>query len=174
MTRSSEQFTILKAQAGDRQAMNDLLLLVQESLYRYLTRLMGSPHLAEDVLQDVLLVLCRKMIWLRHPDLLRPWAFRIASRTAFRRLRAERSWREEPLGAIAEPAAADPVAPIDEDLLAHVEELSPASRAVVTLHYLEDLSLAEVGDILEIPLGTVKSRLGYGIAQLRRRMEIRS
>lgn len=49
-----------------------------------------------------------------------------------------------------------------------VAGLSPGSRAVIQLHYFEDLLLDEVAAALEIPLGTVKSRLAYGLDQLRR------
>ena len=48
-----------------------------------------------------------------------------------------------------------------------VARLSAASQAVVVLHYYEELPLDEVADVLEIPLGTVKSRLAYGLKQLR-------
>ena len=52
-----------------------------------------------------------------------------------------------------------------------VEELSPASRTVVVLYYLHELSLAEIAAVLEIPLGTVKSRLAYGLSSLRIKLE---
>ncbi|MDQ3257569.1 MAG: sigma-70 family RNA polymerase sigma factor, partial [Acidobacteriota bacterium] len=48
-----------------------------------------------------------------------------------------------------------------------VAALSPASRAVIVLYYLHEMSLDEVGTVLEIPIGTVKSRLAYGLASLR-------
>lgn len=172
MSAISDRFTILKAQAGDRQALENLLIAVQHPLHRYLLRLAGNAALAEDLLQDVLLIICRKLGWLRDPELLLPWAYRIASRAAFRRLRAERTWREEALDDSSDFAAAPEQAMFDGELLQHIEELSPGSRAVISLHYLEELSLADISDVLELPLGTVKSRLGYGIAQLRRKMRV--
>jgi RNA polymerase sigma-70 factor (ECF subfamily) len=48
------------------------------------------------------------------------------------------------------------------------EALSPASRAVLVLHFQEEMQLDEVAAVLEIPLGTVKSRLAYGLRTLRR------
>ena len=57
------------------------------------------------------------------------------------------------------------------DLGSCLDRASPASRAVLILHYLDDLPLDEVAAILEIPLGTVKSRLAYGLATLRRHLE---
>ena len=53
-------------------------------------------------------------------------------------------------------------------LLDWVDDLPPASRAVIVLHYLEEMSLDEVAAVLEISPGTVKSRLAYGLARLRR------
>jgi len=49
--------------------------------------------------------------------------------------------------------------------------LSPASRAVIGLYYLHELSLEEVAAVLEIPVGTVKSRLAYGLSQLRKQVK---
>jgi RNA polymerase sigma-70 factor (ECF subfamily) len=54
------------------------------------------------------------------------------------------------------------------DLLSAV---SPASRAVLILHYLEELTLSEIAEILDISVGTVKSRLAYGLSLLRRRVK---
>jgi RNA polymerase sigma-70 factor, ECF subfamily len=50
--------------------------------------------------------------------------------------------------------------------------LSPASRAVVVLYYLHELSLVETAAVLDIPVGTVKSRLAYGLEKLRHRLEV--
>ena len=54
--------------------------------------------------------------------------------------------------------------------LSTIDGVSPASRAVLTLHFQEEMSLPEVAAVLSIPLGTVKSRLSYGLAALRRQL----
>ena len=69
---------VLLAQAGDRAALGELFRLVQAPLHAYLARLLGDGHLAEDVLQDVFVIVWRKLRWLREPDLFRPWVYRIA------------------------------------------------------------------------------------------------
>jgi RNA polymerase sigma factor (sigma-70 family) len=81
---------VLLAQSGDRGALNQLLGDLQDGLYGYLVRLVGDKHLAEDILQDVFVLIWRKLRWLRDPEVFRPWAYRIASREAFRRLRKHR------------------------------------------------------------------------------------
>ena len=160
------------AQAGDRGALNQLLSDVQDGLYGYLIRLVGDEHLAEDILQEVFVLIWRKLFWLRDPAVFRPWAYRIASREAFRRLRKHR-FQAKMLGheaLLAElPAREVPPFPHGwaEALPGLLALVSPASRAVLILHYLQGMTLNEVADILEVSPGTVKSRLAYGLSALR-------
>src|SRR6516225_9578250 len=86
---------VIQAQCGDRDAMEQVLRSVQPPLRRYLVRLVG-PTAADDVLQEVLISIARKLRWLIEPRLFRPWAYRIASRTAYAHLRKEkRRWQYE-------------------------------------------------------------------------------
>ncbi len=149
------------------------MTIVQEPLYRYLLGLVSNQALAEDILQDVLIRIYQKLRWLRDPELFRPWSFRIATRQAFRRIKRERRWsdqvqRQEPL---EELEAREEDKPADTELLAKLPQLidrvSPASQAVLVLHYYNQLSLDEVAAVLGIPLGTAKSRLSYGLSVLR-------
>ena len=157
--------------AGDREVLDGVLAALERPLYRYISKLVTRRDMAEDVLQEVLFRICTKIVWLRDPELLRPWAVRIASRECFRRLRLERRRGEEVLNPdTLETAANEGVAQVWEPrLLDWIDDLPPASRAVIVLHYLEEMSIEEVAAVLEIPPGTVKSRLAYGLARLRRR-----
>ena len=161
---------VLRAQCGDLEALEQLLRKVQGSLLSYISRLVGRSD-AEDVLQDVFLQICRKLIWLREPELFRPWIYRISSRAAFAFLKKKRRWSEKYADGVV---MADLPAPIEEDLPEMaleipelLDKISPASRAVLLLHYFHDLNLEEVAAILEISIGTVKSRLAYGLSSLR-------
>ncbi|HEV7842737.1 MAG TPA: RNA polymerase sigma factor [Pyrinomonadaceae bacterium] len=173
--RQQENWWVLRAQAGDREALEELLKAVQEPLYRYVYRLVNDRTLAEDILQEVFILIYRKLGWLQEPTLFRFWAYRIASREAFKRLKRERRWgaqevRDEALLAMI-PAQAPEEAlepELVERLPALIARVSPASRAVLILHYLDELPLSEVADVLGIALGTAKSRLAYGLDSLRR------
>jgi RNA polymerase sigma-70 factor (ECF subfamily) len=170
--RGTEQETawVIQAQCGDRDAMERVLRGVQPSLHRYILRLVGSTA-ADDVLQDVLIAIARKLSWLENPLLFQAWAYRIASRAAFAHIRREkRRGREETAEDVLEALVAPVSRPSDEGLRALLEStvLSPASRAVLILHFQEDMPLAEVAAVLEIPVGTAKSRLAYGLTALRR------
>ena len=162
---------VVRAIAGDREVLGGVLAALERPLYRYISKLVTRREMAEDILQEVLFRICRKIGWLRDPELLRPWVFRIASRECFRILRSERRRGEEILDLdTLETAANEGVTQEWEPrLLDWIDDLPPASRAVIVLHYLEEMSLEEVAAVLEIPPGTVKSRLAYSLARLRRR-----
>jgi RNA polymerase sigma-70 factor (ECF subfamily) len=167
-----EALWVLRAQCGDRAALESLLRSVQPAIRRYLAGLVGSTD-ADDVLQEVLLLICRKLGWLNDPELFRPWAFRTASRAAFRHLQKRNRWAkrfDEEAAAEDVPAEAPPADrhSIVELLARH--RISPACSTVLRLHFEEQMSLAEVAAVLEIPVGTVKSRLAYGLAALRERL----
>jgi RNA polymerase sigma-70 factor (ECF subfamily) len=169
---SDETNWVVRAQCGDRDALELLLRGVQPRLHRYLSRLVGADH-APDVLQDVLVAIARKLTWLADARLFRPWAFRIASRAAFRHLRREQRWRRYASDDADVDAIPGPEPPPSADRLRELlesDELSPASRAVLVLHFQEEMPLADVAAVLEIPLGTAKSRLAYGLKALRRHL----
>jgi RNA polymerase sigma-70 factor, ECF subfamily len=172
--QTKESWLVLRAQTGDREALDELLKAVQGPLYGYVFKLTGDGALAEDVLQEVFLRIYRKLGWLRDPELFRPWAYRIASREAFRRLRREQRWFEQVRdeGVLEAIPALPPEEEFAPELIEHlprfIARVSPASRAVLILHYFHEMSLAEVADVLGLALGTVKSRLSYGLYSLRR------
>ena len=168
--KTSETFLVLRCQSGDREAFDLLFRSIQAGLWRYISNLAGEPGLADDVLQDVFLIIYRKIGWLNDPDLLRPWVYRIATRETFRVLKKRSRWREEPFDETTIATLAAPEVGVDLDVKV-LESVSPSSRAVLMLHYLEDLSLKETAEVLDISLGTVKSRLAYGLKTLRLRQD---
>lgn len=162
-----ETWLVLRAQAGSRPHLERLLADVQRPLYARLERLLGNATDAEDVLQDVLFTLCRRLGGLRDPRLFRPWAYRIASRAAWRfvRRRQRRDERELHLAG-ADAGSEEPIPPSEVESL--LGRATPSSRVVLALHYVEGLTLEEVARELDVSVGTVKSRLAYGLAKLRR------
>lgn len=172
-----ETLWVLRAQSGDREALDELLKTVQGPLYRYILRLAGERWLAEDILQEVFIRVYRKLGWLQDPKLFRPWAYRIASRETFRRLKRERRWADQVRDEqMIEAVAAEPSGEeVSQELLRllprMISRVSPASRAVLILHYLDEMPLAQVAEVLGIATGTVKSRLAYGLSSLRRAIE---
>lgn len=169
-----ESWRVLQAQSGNREALNELFKSVQDPLFRYIVNLVRDQNLAEDILQEVFIRIYRKLRWLREPEAFRAWTYQIASREAFRYLNRERRWSDQ----VRDEATLTAVPANDHDgefssemietLPQLVGSLSPASRAVVVLFYLHEMSLVETAAVLDIPVGTVKSRLAYGLESLRR------
>src|SRR5262249_11108186 len=82
---------VLRAQCDDREALESLLRSIQPSLHRFLSNLVG-PSDADDVLQEVLVLVYRKLWALETPQLFRPWTFRIAHRAGVRYLKRRKLW----------------------------------------------------------------------------------
>ena len=160
---------VLLAQSGDRAALEQLLHDIYTPLRRYIIHLAGAT-LADDILQETSIQIFRKLPFLREPAVFRPWSFRIASRIAFSHLKHARRW--QPLDDLPSEqlTALDPTPGElpDEVFLNLLDRVSPASRAVLLLHYQHGLSLEESAVILDIPIGTAKSRLHYGVNTLRK------
>ena len=169
---ADQTLLVLLAQAGDRAALEQLLRNSHAPLRRYITRLAGTD-LADDILQETSIQIFRKLTFLREPAVFPAWALRIASRIAISHLKRAHRW--QPLDDFP-PETLTPTPDLGErpdaaffSLLDHV---SPASRAVLLLHYQHDLSLEETAAILDIPVGTAKSRLHYGVATLRKHLTL--
>jgi RNA polymerase sigma-70 factor (ECF subfamily) len=168
--RRHETLLVLRSQSGDRDALEELLRGTQTILLPYIRRLAGEQG-AGDVLQDVFLQICLNLRSLHEPRFFRAWAYRISTRASFAFLRRKHLWENrhedsievDDLSASHEEDAAILVA----ELHALLDQVSPASRAVLDLHYLEDLTIQEVAAILQLSAGTVKSRLAYGLKCLR-------
>jgi RNA polymerase sigma-70 factor, ECF subfamily len=162
---------VLLAQTGDRDALEQLLRDSHAPLRRYITSLVGAD-LADDILQETSLQIFRKLPFLREPAVFRPWTLRIASRIAFSHLKRARRW--EPLDAAPPELSTPPNSHLgerpDHAFFALLDHVSPASRAVLLLHYQQDLPLEECAAVLGIPIGTAKSRLHYGVSTLRKHL----
>lgn len=169
MISSREARLVLQARAGDREALERLLSDIQSRLLGYISGVVGRTA-ADDVLQDAFLQICRNLKWLRDPELFLPWAYRVASRACFKSLKHDRRFTTtEETNVVADEVGwvSQPELHLFCSVPGLLEKISPASRAVLNLHYLQDLPLQEVAAILEIGLGTAKSRLAYGLSCLR-------
>jgi RNA polymerase sigma-70 factor, ECF subfamily len=166
----NESLLVALVQHGDAAAFEKLLLRLYRPLHSYIAAMVGDS-VAEDVLQEVSLRIYRHIRFLREPKAFRAWAYQIATRIAFVHLKREAQWRKvesDPDFQHAFPSMVLPLEESDSEFLSMVDRVSPASRAVLLLHYQQHLSLEEAAAILDIPVGTAKSRLSYGLARLRR------
>ncbi len=167
----AELLLIARAQAGDRRAFGDLVLRYRERVVSVVYRMCGDMRLAEDAAQDAFVSAWQHLPGYQPHRPFHSWLYRIALNRAFDLLRRERATvdiDEMPLAALA--AGPEALAERDETaevVRAAIAQLPPASRAVLVLREYEGLSYAEIAETLEIPLGTVMSRLNYARTRLR-------
>ena len=169
MTFDEEGVLVLRVQAGDRAALELLLDRIASPLVRYLSSLTRDAALAEDLSQEVMVTIFRKIQFLDDVRAFRAWMYRIATRLAKRRM--SRKQMHEPVEELELAAASNVEGPdpwLVQQLPEALDQLSPLSRAVIVLHYVEEMSIAQAADVLEISTGTAKSRLAYGLTQLRK------
>ena len=139
-------------------------------IWRYVVHLTGDRAGADDIVQETLLRAWRTpRILAQEPASTRSWMFTVARHLVIDEARSARRRREVGVAEVPERAATDATDALFEAIL--VEEalaaLSADHRAVVVRAYYRGLSVAEMAAELEIPEGTVKSRLHYGLRALR-------
>jgi RNA polymerase sigma-70 factor, ECF subfamily len=174
--RPAPQAAANDGEPAPANGVTDLAALViahHAAVFRYAHRLCGCTIEAEDLTQQAFLIALQKFDQLREPDRACSWLLAVV-RTCF--LKSIRKTRPLPMAnfdALVEHVAArtPTVEEIDRDqLAAALAELPEEFRVVVVMYYFEELSYQEIAEELEIPVGTVMSRLSRGKSHLRRRL----
>ena len=159
-----------QARKGDREAFAVLVHQVSDSLYAVAQRILRDPGLAEDALQNALVLAWRRIPKLRDPDRFEAWIRRILVHACYDESQRARqrtaNVRVLPIGGLSTPDDSAAIADRDE-LERAFRLLTIEQRAVFVLHHYLGLPLVEIAELLEIPAGTARSRLHYAIAGLR-------
>ena len=173
MTQSVDDLDLIRRmQAGDDDAVRDLYAQYGQRLYAYALRLTDDPATAEDVTQNTLVTAWRTARNFRGEGRLIAWLLGIVHHTAMKAIRnrtnylsdvAEETISEE------QPSPEEQAQVKDERRWVRqgMQSLSPEHRAVLELVFYQELSLNEVAQVFDVPLGTVKSRLSYARTHLR-------
>jgi RNA polymerase sigma-70 factor (ECF subfamily) len=166
---SSALETVTRAQDGDVAAFEQLVLEYTPIVYRIASAIVGEQT-AGEVAQETFVSAWRHINKLKDPDRFAAWLYRIVVNQSRTVLRSRRLIRDVPLEIAAFEADADfrPRADARLVLAPALRRLSHDQRAVIALHYAAAMSIAEVATVLDVPAGTVKSRLNVALAALRR------
>ena len=163
-----------RARSGDQEAFADLVHQVSDSLFGVARRILRDPGLAEDVLQNALVTIWRKLPHLRESDRFEAWAYRILVHACYADALRNRRWAAtvRVLPVNRADASDDYRSISDRDELERAFRVLPLDqRAVFVLHHHVGLQLTEVADTLGIPAGTARSRLHYATRILRAAVE---
>ncbi|HBI45951.1 MAG TPA: RNA polymerase subunit sigma [Planctomycetales bacterium] len=161
------------ATGGNQQTVQRLVDDNYSALYRYAYRLSGSAADADDLTQDSFCKAQLNLAQLRDPSRARPWLFSILRNAYLHRVRAERQARcvsLDGIGDLAEPPP-EPLPDVDpEQLQMALNELAEVYRTPLILYYFNDFSYREIAEQMDLPIGTVMSRLARAKAWLRGRL----
>lgn len=162
----------IRCQLGEPDALDELVARWHPALHRYVRGLLPTDDQAGDVIQDVWIGILRGLGRLREPASLVPWMFGIARRTVMNRLRVKYAMAEVPIADLDVPSTDAPDLEWERDVEWAAAERALArmpvvERDVLVLFHLQELSLRDLSHILNVPEGTVKSRLHRARRQLR-------
>jgi RNA polymerase sigma-70 factor, ECF subfamily len=184
---AQEQWLVERLRANEPAAYEELIQRFQHPVYNLVARLLNDPNEAADIVQEVFLKVFRKIESFRGECSLKTWIYRIAVHEAynqrrwFRRHRQQETCLENEDDAavnyveIVPDAGPSPFqVTLDHETRERIEtalgELKPVFRAAVVLRDIEELSYEEIAEILQVNLGTVKSRILRGREALRKEL----
>ncbi len=161
-----------RAQRGDREAFQVLAFTISDSLFAVAHRLLRDFDAAGDALQGALMRIWRDLPSLRDPQAFEAWAHRALIHACLDEIRRDR--RSGTLRIIhSEPLAEDHASRVTdrEQVERAFRRLNAEQRAVIVLQYYRDLTLPQIAELLQVPLGTVRSRAHYAKQILRAAIE---
>lgn len=179
ISQANEMELVSRAQEGDRNAYSELVRAHSQGVLNVIYRMCGDMQVAEDAAQETFIQAWLKLKSYRPGTSLRNWLYRIAVNTAIDMLRKEKRILPGEIDDLnlrdSKPSPEAMAANLEqtEMVQAAVLALPDASRAVLVLREYEDLSYKEISESLEIPVGTVMSRLNYARKLLREKLEMK-
>ncbi len=166
---------VLGARRRDQAAVTELVGMFERPLVYYLRRLVASEADAWDLLQETWLHVFRSIRTIRDGRAFPAFLYRTARNAALMYLRKRKA--DQALLSAVDPPLEDPAEPpairADQAQAVHIAlgRLSIVHREVLTLYFLQDLSIDDIAGVLNVPVGTVKSRLYYAKQALRETLE---
>ena len=171
VVRDVDTDLVTRAQGGDRAAFG---LLAAELATRFLAvsrRILRDLDLAEDATQQALVAIWRDLPQLRDPARFEAWSYRVLVHACYSEARRTRRWAPNLriISPADEPAAAGGLDEIihRDELERAIRRLSVDHRTVLVLHHYADIPVDRVAQILDVPVGTVSSRLHHAMRAMR-------
>ena len=175
--RILDAYLVASARLGDGGAFELLVRRWNGKLVAHAWRILRDRETATDAVQEGWIEILRGLAHLRDDDAFAVWAYRIVSRRCGRqigRLRDERRLTAEYAERPGEDGASQPSSLDAAALQRAIRCLPPEQEAAIALFYLDDMSVAEVAVSLDVPAGTVKTRLMHARRKLRAALEGKS
>lgn len=172
-----DAFLVEQCRAGDEEACEALVRQYQERVFALISRMTGDPDRVEDIAQEVFLKAFRSLKSFRGGSRFYTWLYRITVNTVLNTMRSQGRRQETSLDALGglevqadadmEPAEVTARLELARRVREAIDQLEEPYRVIVYLRELEDLSYEEIAEVVELPVGTVKSRLFRARQQLK-------
>ena len=168
LSNMESQFLVMAVQDGNAAALEKLVSLWQKKLWNYVFRLTADVHASWDITQQSWLEIIRGLRKLRDPRSFKAWAYKIATNRSidWSKKRNRNRYIDVEVIDVASDERDE-----DSQIRELIEKLKHDSRIILSLFYFEQLTLQEISIALNIPIGTVKSRLHKARAELRQLWE---
>lgn len=178
MTEKIDRELVLRLQEGDLDSLGDLYDRHRQLVYRTALAISGDPEMASDLLQEVFLRLNRFANHIDPERPLEPWLYRMTANLSYTWLKKRNRWLRfvrDITDRFVVDKRSSPHALAERDetwqwIRQAIMALPIQQRLVVVLYYINDLSIQEISEVLEIPVGTIKSRLYYARKQLKKQL----
>ena len=171
--RRIDEYLVVCARLGDRNAFGRLAVRWQKKLLVHARRLLQDEEAARDAVQEAWAEIVRGISRLQDERAFATWAFRIVTRRCARHIRRAQRTRRAEAAPLQEPIVSEGAFGSAEhkhdcDLVRRlVRGLPPQQQAAIALFYLEEMTVGEVAVALDVPLGTIKTRLMHARYKLR-------
>jgi RNA polymerase sigma-70 factor (ECF subfamily) len=178
MVMEQEPDLVARAKAGDLGAFEQLYELHRTAIFRTARLITGDTPTAEEILQETFLRAFKNIEKFHEGVSLAPWLYRVAVNLAYDATTRQRRWMTAITNIVdwlVTPVLETPeqraeTREIQELVQEAIGRLDLKQRTVLALYYLQEFNLTEIAEILDCPVGTVKSRLHYARETLRREL----
>lgn len=169
------QLLVLRCQDGQSKAWEELVGRWEKPLLYYIRRMVGNEEQGWQILQEVWLQVVKNIHTLRRPEYLPKWLYSICHKKIMTYYRQSYRWGEfqTDVSNAEHHGNHEPDLQFENAETVHwgLGQIKPAFREVLTLFFLQDLPIEEIGEVLNMSEGTVKSRLYYAKKKLREVLE---
>lgn len=159
MNQAQEDLLVLAAQSGNSEAFTFLCKHYQQGVTRFAYKLCSDPQIVQDAVQNAWLKLAKNLHKLKDPRAFKSWLFKTVRWSVYDLMRAAKRDKDIIENDIDVVDIVASTKSESLDIASLIEQLPEIDKQVIHLFYLEEMQLTQIAEVLEVPLGTVKSRL---------------
>ena len=174
MQQAEEDLLVIAAQGGNQKAFQLLFNRYQKALLRFAYKICGDTELANDATQDAWIKTAKEIRKIQDPRVFKSWIYRLVRWRCLDQMR-QQGVRNKYFESIEDIDYVDKIENVvdqSEELSAAIERMPPMEKQMIHLFYLDELKVAEIASVLDIPTGTVKSRLNRARKLLKQKFDI--